>query len=179
MNGLKHKNIVGLKAYGPNGYVVKPSGRKIENLVYIIMEYAEGGILFDVCDKMKGMGEDVGREFFKQMVETLEYMHSKGVVHRDIKLENLLVDCQLNLKFADFGYSTYKNIENLQDYYGTKTYIAPEVREGQYNGKKIDIFSSAVVLFIIVKGQFPFVESKDDDFYYQLIKNKNFNKYWQ
>lgn len=92
MNGLNHKNVVGLKSYGSEGSVVKPSGRRIGNLVYIIMDYVEGGLLFDVCNKLKGMGEDVGREFFWQMIEVLDYIHCKGVIHRDIKLENILVD---------------------------------------------------------------------------------------
>lgn len=77
----------------------------------------------------------------------------------------------MNLKFADFGFATYKSIEDLEDYYGTKTYMAPEIRKGKYNGKQIDVFSAAVVLFIIVHGQFPFIESKDSDYYYSLIIN--------
>ena len=56
--------------------------------------------------------------------------------------------------------------------------MAPEIRKGKYNGKKVDIFSAAVVLFIIVKGNFPFVESKPEDHYYQLINKKLFNLYW-
>ena len=82
-------NIVG---YGSDGTVLKPSGRKIENLVYILLEYVSGGLLFDLCQTMGGMGEDYGRFFLSQMIEVIGYMQGKGVVHRDLKLENILVD---------------------------------------------------------------------------------------
>lgn len=122
--------------YGDSGEVVKPSGRVISNLVFIVMEYVTGGLLFDFCQSMGAMGEDAGRFFFHQMLETLEYMHSRKVVHRDLKLENILLDNDLNLKVADFGFACYKSIESLKSYRGTMTYMAPEIKEGKtYNGK--------------------------------------------
>ena len=63
-------------------------------------------------------------------------MHQMRVVHRDLKLENILVDAQLNLKIADFGFASYKSIDTLQSYRGTMTYMAPEIKEGKsYNGR--------------------------------------------
>ena len=86
-----------------------------------------------------------------QMLEVLTYMQSKNVVHRDLKLENILVDEDMNLKVADFGFATYKKIEKLKSYRGTMTYMAPEIKEGkQYDGRQIDVFSTGVILFIIV-----------------------------
>jgi len=97
------------------------------------------------------MGEDYGRFFLGQMIEVIGYMQSKGVVHRDLKLENILVDEMMNLKVADFGFATYKKINKLQSYRGTMTYMAPEIKEGKvYDGKQIDMFSIGVILFIII-----------------------------
>lgn len=85
------------------------------------------------------------------MVDVLGYMQKKNVVHRDLKLENILVNENMELKVADFGFATYKKIEKLRSYRGTMTYMAPEIKEGKmYDGRQIDIFSTGVILFIIV-----------------------------
>jgi serine/threonine protein kinase len=107
-------------------------------------------------------------------------MGGKGVVHRDLKLENILVDDNLNLKIADFGFATYKKIEKLKSYRGTMTYMAPEIKEGKvYNGKEIDMFSTGVILFIIVQGIFPFKEAKKDEYFYNLLLQGKFEQYWK
>lgn len=81
------------------------------------------------------MGEDGGRFFASQILDALDYMHTKKVVHRDLKLENILFDDQFNLKIADFGFACYKNIDELTSYRGTMTYMAPEIKEGKtYKG---------------------------------------------
>lgn len=89
-------------------------------------------------------------------------MQEKKVVHRDIKLENILVGDGLALKIADFGFAAFKkDIKDLKSYRGTKTYMAPEIKEGKsYDGRKTDIFSFGVILFVIVHGIFPFSEAK-------------------
>ena len=120
-------------------------------MVYILLEYVSGGLLFDLCQTCGGMGEEYGRFFLNQMIEVVGYMQGKGVVHRDLKLENILVDETMNLKVADFGFATYKKINKLQSYRGTMTYMAPEIKEGKtYDGKQIDMFSVGVILFIII-----------------------------
>ena len=179
LQGLKHDNIVNIVGYGSDGTVLKPSGRKIENLVFILLEYVAGGLLFDLCQTMGGMGEDYGRFFLGQMMEVVGYMQGKGVVHRDLKLENILVDDAMNLKVADFGFATYKKINKLNSYRGTMTYMAPEIKEGKtYDGKQIDMFSVGVILFIMVQGIFPFKEAKKDEYFYNLILNGKLDTYW-
>ena len=128
---------------------------------------------------MGGMGEEYGRFFLSQMIEVVGYMQGKGVVHRDLKLENILVDDMMNLKVADFGFATYKKINKLQSYRGTMTYMAPEIKEGKtYDGKQIDMFSVGVILFIIIQGIFPFKEAKKDEYFYNLIINNKLDTYW-
>ena len=90
------------------------------------------------------MGEDCGRYFIHQLVDVLSYMHKRNVVHRDLKLENILLDEKLNVKVSDFGFSSYKHVRKLKSYNGTMTYMAPEIKEGLvYNGKQTDVFSSS------------------------------------
>jgi serine/threonine protein kinase len=166
--------------YGDAGQVVKPSGRVIDNLVFIVMEFVQGGLLFDLCQTMGAMGEDAGRFFLHQMLDSVEYMHSRRVVHRDLKLENILVDDNLNLKLADFGFSCYKNIDALQSYRGTMTYMAPEIKEGkQYKGTNVDMFSIGVILFIIVQGIFPFKEARKEEYFYNLILQGKTDTYFE
>lgn len=129
----------------------------ISNFVYIILEYVAGGHFFDLCEGAGAMGEQGGRYFMDQLTEVVTYMQDKKVCHRDLKLENILVDENMRLKIADFGFATYKKISQLSSYRGTKTYMAPEIREGKvYDGRKSDIFSLGVILFIVVHGIFPF-----------------------
>ena len=180
LKSLQHPHIINCIAYGSDGVVQKPSGRVIDNLVYIMLEFVAGGLLFDLCQTLGGMGEDAGRYFLKQMLCTLDYIQNKGIVHRDLKLENILVDDQMNLKVADFGFATYKKIDRLRSYRGTMTYMAPEIKEGRvYNGKQIDIFSTGVILFIIVNGIFPFKEAKRDEYFYKMLLKGQYDLYWK
>lgn len=96
-----------------------------------------------------------------------------------MKLENILLDENLNLKLADFGFACYKNIDALKSYRGTMTYMAPEIKEGkQYKGTQVDLFSFAVILFIIVQGIFPFKEARKEEYFYNLILTDQTDLYW-
>lgn len=178
LNGLRHANINKLLGYGSAGKIQKISGREVNGLIYMLLEYTPK-MFYDICDQHGPMGENAGRMFMKQILDAMKYLQRKGVAHRDLKLENILVDQGLNLKIADFGLAAYKHIETLNEYRGTKTYMAPEIRELKiYNGKKADIFSVGVILWIIINGNFPFVAAKDDDYYYRLIIENKLDEYW-
>jgi serine/threonine protein kinase len=134
------------------------------------MEYVEGPLLFDMCKQLGNVGEDFGRYFAKQMIEQLEYMISNGIVHRDIKLENILMDKDMNLKLADFGFATNKHNEELTSFRGTQSYMAPEIRKQEkFNGKQTDIFSMGVVLFTLVVGYFPISTADLKDQFYAFL----------
>jgi serine/threonine protein kinase len=127
-----------------------------------------------------GLGEDAGRYFFKQMVNSIEYMSSMKVSHRDLKLENILVETDLSLKIADFGYASFQRTDFLTSYRGTFTYMAPEIKEGKpYIGQKVDLFSAGVILFILIRGIFPFKEARKEEFFYNMLINGKYKEYWE
>jgi serine/threonine protein kinase len=180
LKNLNHAGIIRMIDFGDAGSVVKPSGRVISNLVFIVMEYVSGGLLFDLCQTMGAMGEDAGRFFMMQLVESIDYMHNLRCVHRDLKLENILVDEQLNLKVADFGFACYKSIDQLKSYRGTMTYMAPEIKEGKtYDGTQVDLFSIGVIIFIIVQGIFPFKEARKEEYFYNLLLTGQIETYFE
>ena len=114
------------------------------------------------------------------MIEAIDYMHNLRCVHRDLKLENILVDDNLDLKIADFGFACYKNIDNLKSYRGTMTYMAPEIKEGKnYDGTQVDLFSIGVILFIIVQGIFPFKEARKEEYFYNLLMTGQISTYFE
>lgn len=177
---LKHPNIIKILEFGDQGLVKKPNGKVISNLVYIVLEFVTGGLLFDVCQLVGGLGEDGGRYFFKQILQSIDYMNSMKVSHRDLKLENILVESNLTLKVADFGYASFQKESMMTSYRGTFTYMAPEIKEGKaYNGTEVDIFSAGVVLFILVRGIFPFKEARKEEFFYNMLMTGKYSEYWQ
>merc|ERR1712106_60038 len=93
-----------------------------------------------------------------QIIAALRYCHSRGIVHRDLKADNLLLDKDLNIKLADFGFSNYyKPGVLLSTWCGSPPYAAPELFEGkEYDGPKADIWSLGVILYLLVCGHLPF-----------------------
>ena len=108
----------------------------------------------------------------------LQSIHKENICHRDIKLENILLDENYNPKLCDFGLSEF-NKENLTESVGTVNYAAPEILEQKpYNGFKIDIFSLGVTLLTLVTGATGFSQATSKDFAYFLIKNNLYEQYW-
>ncbi|CAJ0583046.1 unnamed protein product, partial [Mesorhabditis spiculigera] len=128
------------------------------NILYLVTEYAPNGEVFDLISRHSRLSEEDARVKFWQLISAIDYCHQNGVVHRDLKAENLLLDQGSNLKIADFGFSNFfKGDEQLNTFCGSPPYAAPEVFEGrQYSATSLDIWSLGVVLYVFVCGALPF-----------------------
>uniref|UniRef100_A0A674N6C7 non-specific serine/threonine protein kinase n=1 Tax=Takifugu rubripes TaxID=31033 RepID=A0A674N6C7_TAKRU len=147
MKLLKHPHIIRL-------YQVMET----ERMIYLVTEYASGGEIFDHLVAHGRMAEKDARKKFKQIVAAVYFCHCRNIVHRDLKAENLLLDHNLNIKIADFGFSNmFSKGQLLKTWCGSPPYAAPELFEGkEYDGPKVDIWSLGVVLYVLVCGALPF-----------------------
>ncbi|KAK3024379.1 hypothetical protein RJ639_043283 [Escallonia herrerae] len=163
MRLVRHPNIIHL-------YEVMATKTKI----YFVMEFAKGGELFNKVSNGR-LKEDVARRFFHQLINAVDFCHSRGVYHRDLKPENLLLDENENLKVSDFGLSALAESKRqdglLHTTCGTPAYVAPEVinRKG-YDGAKADIWSCGVILYVLLAGYLPFHDSNLMEMYRKIGK---------
>ena len=141
-----------------------------EKYILIILEYINGGNLFSFVKKRRKLNEKTAKFLFKQIIQGIKYIHNNHIVHRDIKLENILIDLNNNIKICDFGIG--KILENpndtiLYDQCGTPMYMAPEIllsnRNQGYEAYPVDIWSAGIALYIMLSGTLPFSLSKNND----------------
>ena len=133
-----------------------------EDYILITMEYINGGNLFSFVKKRRKLSEKTAKFLFKQIILGIQHIHSHKIVHRDIKLENILIDLNNNIKICDFGIGkilTY-NKQLLYDKCGTPMYMAPEIllssKNHGYEGYPVDIWSAGISLYIMLSGTLPF-----------------------
>lgn len=167
MKLIKHPNVINL-------IEVMASKTKI----FIVLEYVDGGELFDKIAQQGRLNEDEARGYFQQLMNAVDYCHSRGVYHRDLKPENLLLDSSGTLKVSDFGLSALS--QQLRDdgllhtACGTPNYVAPEVLTDRgYDGTTSDVWSCGVILFVLMAGYLPFDEPSLPALY-RMIQKANF-----
>lgn len=137
----------------------------------MIMEYANGGELFDYIVRHTRLSEKQACKFYLELISGIEYIHQSGVCHRDLKPENLLLDYDLTLKIVDFGLSNmYEPAATLKTACGSPCYAAPEMIAGKrYHGLRTDIWSSGVVFYAMVCGYLPFEDPKTANLYKKIM----------
>ncbi|PYH94449.1 kinase-like protein [Aspergillus ellipticus CBS 707.79] len=135
-----------------------------EKLVWLVLEYCPGDELYNYLLRHGPLPVDKVKRIFTQLVGAVAYVHSKSCVHRDLKLENILLDKHENVKLCDFGFTReYEGKASyLQTFCGTVCYSAPEMLKGEkYAGEKVDVWSLGIILYALLAGELPFDE--DDD----------------
>ncbi|ORY37268.1 kinase-like protein [Rhizoclosmatium globosum] len=159
MKLLKHPHIVDVKETFEDG-----------DKIFLVMEYASGGELFDYIAQQCQQDENMARVYFRQVVSAINYCHQNSIIHRDLKPENLLLDKNGNIKIIDFGFgNTFHRDRTLDTYCGSPYYAAPEMVKGiPYTGPEVDMWSLGVILYALITGNLPF-DSRDMSILYALI----------
>lgn len=146
-----------------------------QKYLIIIMEYISGGDLLSYVKKRNKLTESVAKYIFRQIITSLDYTHCQNIVHRDIKLDNILLDIHGNIKICDFGVSKYIKArkEIMYDQCGTPAYIAPEILKGQgYEGPPVDFWSAGVVLYAMLSGTVPFKTTDMNELHRMILRGE-------
>jgi len=181
---IQSPNVMKLYAYNLNCKYPTKDGNTL-NTVLLVLEFCPGGELFDVLYYTQQLDEITARTYFVQMITGLKVCHDAGIIHRDIKPQNLLMDAQFQLKITDFGLSKLCKDKDADKavmkthYVGTRGYQAPELLKKKRYSKACDIFSAGVVLFILLTGYPPFEQAVKEDRWYKPIAVNDPDKFWE
>eukprot|EP00002_Diphylleia_rotans_P025146 TRINITY_DN4978_c0_g2_i2.p1 TRINITY_DN4978_c0_g2~~TRINITY_DN4978_c0_g2_i2.p1 ORF type:complete len:660 (-),score=155.26 TRINITY_DN4978_c0_g2_i2:275-2254(-) len=142
--------------------------------MFLVLEYAPGGELFDYIVAHERVKEKEARRFFRQLVSGIDYCHRKNIIHRDLKPENLLLDADLNIKIVDFGFSNMAIAgQYLRTFCGSPAYAAPEMISGrEYIGPEVDLWSMGVILYALLCGYLPFDNANISKLYQLILRGE-------
>lgn len=143
---LRHPNVLRLYGYFYD-----------QSRVYLIMEIAKKGSLYEKLQNEKTLTEHVAAKYTAQLAKAIAYIHSKHVIHRDIKLENLLLDADDNLKLADFGWAVIAPTLRRTTMCGTIDYLSPEMLDNKGHNHAVDLWALGVVIYEMLVGSAPFL----------------------
>jgi serine/threonine protein kinase len=182
---INHPNVMKLYAYNLNCKYPEKSGQSLSTIL-LVLEYCPGGELFDILYYTNQLDEVTARTYFIQMMKAIEACHKAGIIHRDIKPQNLLMDANYQLKLTDFGLSflgkegvDVDKIVMNTSFVGTRGYQAPELLKREKYQKPCDIFSAGVVLFILLTGYPPFEQAIKSDKWFNPLARMDVDKFWK
>jgi serine/threonine protein kinase len=143
-----------------------------DKFFYLIMEYVNGGSLFSIIKKNKGIDEKKAFKYFIQACSAVNFLHVNNLIHRDLKPENILINDKEVVKLCDFGWCVDISNGNRVTFCGTYEYMAPEiVKELPYNFE-IDVWSLGILLYELTHGYSPFrAEKEDGEDYHEIFTN--------
>jgi 5'-AMP-activated protein kinase catalytic alpha subunit len=172
---LFHDNIVEIIEHSSDDDNISENGSQVK-VNYIVMELLPNGDIHNYIADTDKFAEPLARYYMKQLINAVEYMHRQGIAHRDLKLDNIILDKKFNAKIIDFGFSDSN--EKSGEFKGTHNFIAPEMfAEDEFETKPLDVFALGVWLFIMVQGCLPFLEATGFDKLYRIFWT-NQNQFW-
>lgn len=151
-----------------------------ESHIWIVTELCCGGELFDYLAEKGRLSERESSIIFGQLALAVAYLHEKGIVHRDLKLENVLLDEHCRIKLGDFGFTReYDRGVYMETFCGTTGYAAPEMLQGKrYLGPEVDVWSMGVILYCLLTGTLPFDDDDEAIMREKVIKGKYEDPEW-